>query len=278
MLGEVKFMAENNKDEVIMTLDQYILNPMGKNNAVLNGAMRELMRKNYIHKFDNLMIREKGSMEYYLYKDNAKNQYWAHIKVPSETVPNFYYDVVFKFFNNADASSSNDLFDWRVQFYSNDPAFVYTYAHVFVEKKFFIPELSKFMSQQAVKQAPDEKNPQGNVGYVKTIYFAYLLMQNRKLNKINKFEAESEPLDAHKLMSSIMPADQKIAARQEEGKHISKRKKKELSQDMVRTLQRVGGKDLDLSRYNVRTTKKVGTIRRTNSVPTVKKTKTTKKK
>ena len=77
-----------------MTLEQYILNPMGKNNAVLNASTREIMRKTYTSKFDNILLREHGKIEYYLYEDSKNNAYWMDAKIPSETVKNFYYDVV----------------------------------------------------------------------------------------------------------------------------------------------------------------------------------------
>ena len=51
-----------------MTLEQYILNPMGKNNAVMNASTREIMRKTYIHKFDNLLLRESGYIKYTTYE------------------------------------------------------------------------------------------------------------------------------------------------------------------------------------------------------------------
>jgi hypothetical protein len=263
------------KQQNILTMDQYILNPMGKNNAVMNGGARELLKKSYTAKFDNLLIRERGIINYKFYKDN-KNQYWAHIKVPSETVDKFYYDVVFKFFIDASKGGENDLFKWNIQFFSNDPAFVYTYAHVFYENNLLIPELKSKMSKIAIEQAAKERNPQGNVGYVKTIYFAYLVMKNRNFNKLGRFEGECQPLIAKELLDDIMEADEKIASRQEEGKGISHRKKKNLTNDLVRKIKRVGGQDINLSGYNVKTSKKVKTIK--SGISQTRTTKKVKKK
>ena len=262
-----------------MTLEQYILNPMGKNNAVLNASMRELMRKQYMHKFDNILLRENGKIEYYLYKDSKSNTYWAHIKVPSETVKKFYYDVVLKFSaNQSTDGAGDDLFKYNVEFYSNDPSFVYTYAYVFRTNDLFIKELSSKMSKKALKQAPTEKNPGNNIGYVKAIYFAYLVMQNRKLNKKSKFTDESKPLDPKLLLSMIEEADEKIAKRQEEGKHVSKRKKVRIEDKDIqkRFLQTTKGSS-DLGRLEVTTTKRVGTIKNSN-VKSTKTVKTIKKK
>ena len=77
-----------------MTLEQYIVNPLGKNNAVLNSITRESLRKEYRTKLDAIMVRENGKIDYNLYYEKSKNRYWMYIKVPSEVVKKFYYDVV----------------------------------------------------------------------------------------------------------------------------------------------------------------------------------------
>jgi hypothetical protein len=132
------------------------------------------------------------------------------------------------------------------------------------------------MSKIAIEQAAKERNPQGNVGYVKTIYFAYLVMKNRNFNKLGRFEGECQPLIAKELLDDIMEADEKIASRQEEGKGISHRKKKNLTNDLVRKIKRVGGQDINLSGYNVKTSKKVKTIK--SGISQTRTTKKVKKK
>lgn len=260
-----------------MTLEQYMINPMGKNNAVLNASAREIIRKTYSHKFDNILLRENGKIEYYLYIDNISNTYWAHIKVPSEVVKDFYYDVVFKFSASQNVESSGeDLFKYNVKFYSNDPAFVYTYAHVFIKNNIFINELVSKMSKQAIRKPPTEKNPNKDVGYVKAIYFAYLTMQNKKLNKMVKFKGEAKPLDLRYLLNSIEKADDKIKKRQEEGAKVSKRKKIVLDKKTASNVLKYASKDANLERLNVKTTKKIGSIQ--NKVGNVKQSKTTKRK
>ena len=82
-----------------MTLEQYIKNPMGKNNAVMSAALRETIKKQYDVKFHNVLLRENGKIDFRLYKNKDANTYYIHVKVPSETCENFYYDVVLKFFS-----------------------------------------------------------------------------------------------------------------------------------------------------------------------------------
>ena len=263
-----------------MTFNDYILNPMGKHNAVLNSASRELMRKTYTKKFDNILLREKGNIQCNLFYNSKNKEYWAYIKIPSEVVRKFYYDVVIKFTPGRDVKGEqNDLFDYNVQFYSNDPAFVFTYAYVFNKRDMFVKELSRKMSKTALKTPAREKNPNNNVGYVKSLYFAYLFMKNKALNKRNKFESSTTPYsNIASYFENIMNADQKIEERQLEGSKVSSKKKIELDADTVRKVRRVGGADVDMSGIQVRTTKKVGNIKTSSTVGGVKQTPKTKRK
>lgn len=201
-----------------MTYDQYIQNPMGIANSVISN--REMYRQNYTKRWDIINLRENGEIKYKLYKAD-KGVYYAYIKVPSEAVKNFYYDVLIKFIPPKDAAKAigNSLKDYEVQFYSNDPAFVYTFAHAFIKNNLFIKELAHKMSREAIRKAAVEKNPSNQVGYVKSLYFAFLIMNRRglfnKLKYVNK-------LYMQELNENIMHADQKIAERQEAG-HKSKK-------------------------------------------------------
>lgn len=241
-----------------MTLEQYILNPMGKDNAVLNARTREIMSMDYQKRFDNIMLRENGKIEYHLFKQPKSNVYWAYIKVPSEVVKNFYYDVVIKFIPDPAVSGfEQNLMKYNVQFFSNDPAFVFTYVHVFAKNNLFIKELSPKMSKKALRREPKEKNPGNNVGYVKSLYFAYLIIKNRGLDKLKRFEAEATSLDLGYLLNEIENADTKIDKRQTEGAKVSKRKKVESDSQ---TAKRVSKYATNMSRVNVTTTKRIGSI------------------
>ena len=50
----------------------------------------------YMNKLDKIMVRENGKAEYHLFKDKGE-LYYAYIKVPSEVIENFYYDVIIEF-------------------------------------------------------------------------------------------------------------------------------------------------------------------------------------
>lgn len=211
-----------------MTLEQYILNPAGKNNAVLNATAREAMRTAYMDKYNKLLVREHGSIIYRLYKDEKNNRYYAHFKIPSETIEKFYYDTVLEFYADKDvANSGTDFLKYNVRFFSNDPAFTFTYAYVFYHNNLFIDELKGLMSKEALKKAATEKNPNNQVGYVKTIYFAYLTLKNRSLNRPEIFKPLAKNLNMSELKSFITDTDTKIANRIAEAEKLTKNKKKQ---------------------------------------------------
>lgn len=254
-----------------ITFKDYIQNPMGKKNAVMSAAMKEIMRKTYKKKFDNLLLREHGKIEYHLYTNSKDGSYWAHFKIPSETVKDFYYDVVIKFTGSKSIGGGGSLDKYNVQFYSNDPAFVYNYAYVFAKNNLFIKELASKMSKTALRTAAKEKNPNNDVGYVKTLYFAYLVMENRKLFSKIKFDAEAKTFNSQELLGNIEDAEEKIAQRQEEGKKVSKAKKITVDSKTYGTLKKYIKKDTDTSHLQVKTTNTVNKISKAKTTKIIKK-------
>jgi hypothetical protein len=253
-----------------MTFNDYILNPIGKHNAVLNSTAREAMRSSYIKKFDAIMLREHGAINYRLYKNDKKNRFIAHISIPSETVDKFYYDTVIEFYTDKNVEESGtNLFKYNVRFFSNDPSFVYTYAYVFAHNDLFIKELKDKMGSKALKTTPKETNPTQNVGYVKTIYFAYLFMQSKGLNDVNTFKAMANNIDFNFIRANIMNADLKIQNRQDAGEKQSKKEKREATRKntaISNTINKIQG-----------VIKKTRTTKTTNTTKTTKTSKFTKK-
>lgn len=203
-----------------MTFDEYINNPMGQKSAVISN--REMYRKMYTDKFNKVMVREVGKIDYHLYK--GKSKYYCYLRVPSEVVPNFYYDVVIEFSEPKDMKKITDasLTKYDVKFFSNDPSFVYTFCYAFRKNNMFIDDFKEKMSVEALNQKPVEKNPTISIGYVKSFYFAYLMMKKRGLfNKI----AYIAPYSKRRLLDEIQPADEKIKDRQEAAEDIKNKKR-----------------------------------------------------
>lgn len=203
-----------------MTLSEYINNPMGEKNSVMTN--RAMIRSIYKAKYDTVMVREMGKITYKIYK--GKKSYYVHMKVPSEVVEDFYYDVVIEFYELADkGKNSNDLLNYNCRFFSNDPAFVFTFAHAFIKNDLFINELKPKMSDEAIKKVAKEKNPKDEIGYVKSIYFAYLMIMQRSLWKTTMY---MDTFNLDTLLKQIQHADKKIADRQTMGAEVAKRNRK----------------------------------------------------
>ena len=207
-----------------MSFDDYISNPMGTRNSVISN--RNMYKEMYRNKLDKILVREVGKVKYELYHN--KDRYFIHFKIPSEVIPKFYYDTVIEFYTDESAyANSKNLKKYYSKFYSNDPSFVYTFAYAFLENDIFIRELIPRMSKAAVKKVATEKNPKREVGYVKSLYFAYLLMNNYNLFDKIEFSTYGKKYSKKALLDQIMNADEKIADRKEASFKVAKKKKRE---------------------------------------------------
>ena len=258
-----------------MTYQEYIANPMGRKNAVF--GQKEMYRAMFQNKLDNIMVRELGKFSYTLYKDTTNDIYVCHCKVPSEVVPLFYYDTVIKFLPPEDGKNKSSLDLYNIQFYSNDPAFVFTFAHAFIENDIFIKDLTPKMSKEAVNKVAIEKNPKNDVGYVKSIYFAYLLMKKHGLFSKSTYMGQAKEYNIKTLLSQIEHADDKVSARQRAQEEIAVIKKKTLAASLVNTIdQRRTVSDKIVS--GVKNVIKTNVISQTKKSNNIKNTKTVKRK
>ena len=126
------------------------------------------------------------------------------------------------------------------------------------------------MSKIAVKRNADIKNPDNQIGYVKSIYFSYLFMKMRGLfNKVH-YEA-AEKYSKSRAQSKIDDADEKMRLQREADEAAKKKKKKEAKTNK-RDIDKMKAHNDQIRANSV---KKVSTIGKTKS--RVGKTKTTKK-
>lgn len=220
-----------------MTFKEYIDNPAGKGNSVV--ANKSMYKEMYTSKFDKIMVRENGIVHYKVYKEGGNNDsYYIHIKIPSEVVSNFYYDVVIQLWTDTiKEKNSVNLNGYYAKFFSNDPSFTYTFAYAFNKNGMFVDILKPRMNSSAIKDAAKTKNPKSELMYVKSLYFAYLVMQKYNLFNRTKLDSTSSKFSKRSFPSSIMKADDKITLRQSE--YEKQRKKKKVEQRKESTPRRV---------------------------------------
>ena len=207
-----------------MTFDEYISNPMGKKNAVY--SQRFVFQKLYQQKYELTMTREANGMRFTLYKSKNEKRFIAHFYVPSEVVPKFVYDVVIEFTAPSDEiAAEKTLKNYQVKFFANDPAFVFTFAYAFRTAGMFFDALSSKMSRLALKEKPKETNPKEIIGYVKSIYFAYIFYKGKGLyNKSMWYDAS--PINMKTLIGSVTHADIIYEKRTAAGAQLAKKKRR----------------------------------------------------
>lgn len=249
-----------------MSFDKYIDNPSGEASVVTN---RNMYKQMYQTKFDRILMRENGKVTYELYCANdANDSHYVYLKIPSEVISGFYYDVVVQLYTTDNRRKhSVSLREHQVRFYSNDPAFVYTFAHSFKVNDLFISDLERKMSQKALRFRAETKNPKDNVWYVKSLYFAYLAMEKYGLLTRSKFEQNAKKYNKNLLLGSIMQAEEKVKLRQELGERQEREKRKEIQEK----------KEKQQTKQPSNMSTKVSTVTRTSKVSNKSKaTKTTK--
>ena len=258
-----------------MTFQQYIDNPMGKKNAVF--SQKDIYRGAYTKKFDAVFLREAGKLTYFLYRDKKSDAFYAHIRIPSEVVPKFYYDVVIKFETKDNGlRAGNTLKEYDVRFFSNDPAFVFTFEHVFHKNGMFIEELKPKASKLALKKFPKEKNRFGIPGYVKSIYFAWLFMNRNNLFSKYTYDQFGQQFDLRTLMSNIEDTDTKIEDRQEKGRELDRQRAKRKRAEDDAIISSIKAKQAALNGANnsdthrIKITDKSKTIKPVSSVNKIK--------
>lgn len=197
-----------------ITFKDYIQNPSGGRTMMV--GEKNIAQELYTDKYNKMMMRSAGAIEYTLYKKKDE-RYVIYIKMPSEGTKDLYYDVVVEFFTkDVVPKSTNSLDGYFIRFFSNDPNFTFTYAYVFNQRELIIPELKKKISKEALKTNPAKSNPNLVVGYVKSLYFAYLFIDSHGLfNKLNWLNAiNNQGLMKADLENKCMESDRKLTQAQ----------------------------------------------------------------
>ena len=167
-----------------ITFPEYIRNPSNSRTKIVGET--EVARAVYNDKYNKMLLQCAGHINYLLWRNSTGDKYVIYVQLPSETVPKLYYDVVVEFTSKDDgAMRLMHLKEYKVRFFSNDPNFIFTYANAFHRKDLLVKDLIPKISEKALKEPPKITNPNKLVGYVKSIYFVYLFMENKGLfNKL----------------------------------------------------------------------------------------------
>ena len=249
------------------TFDDYISNPSGKGSAVNSAASGS---ETYEKELMSLESRN-AKTTYTIYrqtKTGGKQMYYIHFKMPSST-KDFFNDVVIEFTQNEDDTSSvRNIKKYTVRFFSNDTNFVYTYAYTFKTHGVLISELEKHLPFRCLVQKPTMRNPDNAMGYNKSIYFAYIVMNRDNLFEKDTLNRMTSSGGITKLVGSIQSFEKKQLERNKITKEAKEAGKAEPKSKIVKSKGLLGDNPIESIKPKI--TKIVG---KTKTTSTVKKTK-----
>lgn len=221
---------------------------------VSKGAMKIETKgviEGYRERYDALRSDASKPFKYDIYTMTPGNRIVVHIKEPSETVNNFYYDVLFEI--SADKSAAN-FGDCDIKIFSNCPSFVYTVAYVFAhwnpdtgkvergnkgllidslkgklpKERMLIPGIERKLGTEPIRKAPVVRNPMGIPMFDKSVYFAafYLTEEIPFKSVINNhnFKAARQVFDNVSDFEHLMNERKRLEQKQKRAKQRAARK------------------------------------------------------
>lgn len=190
-----------------VTIDGFLSNPMGEaGQSMITKRAMDATLHSYRSEYSSLRKSGKFKVVYYKNKDDI----YLKVQVPSSTFEDFYYDVLFKFdTSKIKVSKLNTI---PVQFFSNSPAFMFTYAYAFKLYSLLIPESYKLLNPKSIKQVPVVKNPDVTVFYEKTILFAIFYLKDANLLDTHNSLYHNSVVTAlpRKIMDTIKSTESKL--------------------------------------------------------------------
>lgn len=121
-----------------------------------------------------------------------EDSYYFHMKVPSESQTvngkeHYFYDVVIRFYStNENVLNGSTLTLYDVQFYSNSPSFMYTYAYIYKQNDMLIETLYDKLDPDYIDVPPTKTNPSMKRSYDKSIFLACEYLINNEFTYLRK--------------------------------------------------------------------------------------------
>ena len=160
-----------------ISLKRYVQNPAGKGTGHVGARYRIINSLNA--SFINLLRKARRSFTAtpYIYPDG---RILFIVGVPSEV---FHDKVVFNVLIEFEANEKigvDKLSLRNVRFFSNSPAFIFTYAYVYYHKDLTVPATDSLFENITLTRPPKVRNPLEELGFEKSTYIAarYLIDGN----------------------------------------------------------------------------------------------------
>lgn len=168
-------------DAKYQTLSEFIEHPFGS-----SGSMQTDRRLAHIYQEMN----SAGEIVM-AHMTMIENSYYYHLQLPSESQKKqgneYAYDVVIRFFpDNPSVIKEDHLRNYKIQFYSNSPSFMYQYAYLYHKNGFLIEELYGKTDTDFINKPPTKRNPDMKVNYDKSIYVVCRYLADRQFRWLFK--------------------------------------------------------------------------------------------
>lgn len=226
------------------------------------------MIEQYRERYNNL-VKSGAKFRHQVYKTSPGGRTIVHVKCPSESVSNFFYDVLLEL-EYSDLTTR--LEDCDVKIFSNCPSFVYTYAYVFyhygsveqstktknaIERKkgatgmiinmlakkipadrLLVPGSEERLGDAVLDNAPVVRNPAGLPLLDKSLYHAIFYLQDnvplRVIKSSKTYRTEAQ------IFASVADFDALMANRkhQEAREKQRKRDTRAAEENVVRTTEK----------------------------------------
>ena len=209
-------MEDNKKYEY--TLQSYMKNPIGAGAA--SGSQRQAIVDALFGRYRHLLKESGGSFKFNAYK--VSDSIILSVKVPSESVEGVTYDVCIEFMGVGSLETS--LLPKKIKIFSNNFAFVFTYAYVFNQRELLVEYLRPLLPKEALTQPPKTRNPDETINYEKSVVYAILFIQEHRLfmrENYNKFLAVSNKISIKNAIRSFEDIERDYANK----KHLQSEKK-----------------------------------------------------
>lgn len=151
------------------TLSEFLSLPFGNKLPIVN---------EYDKSYQELRMKQKISVGGYTKLDDT---YYLHIKIGSVSNGGIEYDVVIQFFTDDPViKKEKTLANYKIQFFSNSPSFIYKYAALYKLHGYLIDALYDKMDKEYMDKLPEKTNPDMKLMWDKSIYYACrYIMENK---------------------------------------------------------------------------------------------------
>lgn len=185
-----------------MVLEDYLTNPMGKGSSVM--MTQETKR---VLDLQYSMLESKMRVNWYLFK----RQYLvAHVRIPSKSVENVFYDVIFEFDKNSIPEGKNTINRATVKCFSNCPSFTYTFAYVFKERGILCDWTRSKYEPEVLNRRPEVRNSYELITYERSIYLAARFVLAHGRNNVRNTEIIAFKTDNFSTILSRVKTQQEI--------------------------------------------------------------------